>query len=171
MKQTKVLSSRQQLQDILAHWTALHEGLEQSLLTLPESAFSFRPKPRMHTLVDLVHHTLRSESFYFCNMLERHKPPWALPKTLRTRKQIIAAIRRIHRHSLRYMKGLTDKDLLREVRFPGGPKMTVRHLLLYAIAHEAHHRAQIYTYIRMWEPTGRKLPRPWYVVRGYPSMK
>ncbi len=171
MKRTKVPASRQQMHDILAHWRALHTGLERSLRTLPESAFSFRPKPRMHTLADLIRHTLRAESYYFCNMLERRKPPWALPRTLRTRKQVMEAIRHIHRHSREYMRGLRDEDLTREVGFPGGPKMTVRHLLLYAIAHEAHHRAQIYTYIRMWEPAGRKYPRPWYPVRGYPAME
>jgi hypothetical protein len=44
--------------------------------------------------------------------------------------------------------------------------MSVRQVLLYLIAHEVHHRAQLYTYIRLWEPPGRRHAKPWWIVRG-----
>lgn len=158
------------LQDILFLWEALHAGWERSIRSLPKAAFAFRPKPRMRTLGDLIRHTLVAELFYFYNLLEKKKCLWKLPKEISTSREALALIRRVHKHSLNCVNRLRESDLNREIRFPIGPKITVRYLLMHAMVHEAHHRAQIYTYIHLWESPGKRYSRPWKVVRGYPGL-
>jgi len=76
----------------------------------------------------------------------------------------------VHKRWLASVKQLRDADLEHPLRFPWLPKMSVRQVLLLVIAHEVHHRAQLYTYIRLWEPLGRRYPKPWWVVQSPSAM-
>lgn len=159
-------SSSRQLREIVALWEALHAGFERAVRGLPDAALAFRPKPRMRTLGQLVRHTLMAESYYFSRLPGASKNRPALPRKFKSKRELLAAMRRVHKQSLAVLKRLSDQDLDRHVRIPWLPKMSVRQILLYVIAHEVHHRAQLYTYIRLWEPRGRSYSRPWWVVRA-----
>lgn len=166
MPRKRTRSSTQRLREILALWEAFHAGLEQAIRALPDSALGFRPQPRMRTLGQLVRHTLWCEAYYISGLPGAPKSRPALPKEFKSKRELLKAMRRVHKRSLRYLKRLTDEDLDRRKRFTWLPKMSVRQVLLYLIAHEAHHRAQVYTYIRLWEPSRPRHPKPWWVVRG-----
>lgn len=166
MQQKQGHLSRRQLREIIALWETLHAGFERAVRVLPDAALAFRPKPRMRTLGQLVRHTLMAESYYFSALPRGRKSRPALPKKFQSKRELLRAMQLVHKRSLAYLKGLSDEDLDRQLRFPWLPKMSVRQVLLYVIAHEVHHRAQLYTYIHLWEPHGRSYPKPWWIVRG-----
>ncbi len=170
MGQKRGAAPRRQLREILALWETLHAGLEQAVRALPDAALAFRPKPRMRTLAQLVRHTLMSETYYFSRFPGARNCRPALPKEFKSRQELLRAMRRIHQGSLAGLARLTDGDLDRPLRFPWLPKMSLRQVLLYLLAHEVHHRAQLYTYIHLWEPRGRRYPRPWWVIRRRSSL-
>lgn len=157
--------SRRQLGEIIALWEALHAAFERAVGGLPDAALAFRPKPRMRTLGQLVRHTLVAESYYFSGLGSGRKSRPALPKKFESKRELLRTMRLVHKRSLSLLKPLCDEDLERPLRFPWLPKMSLRQALLYVLAHEVHHRAQLYTYIHLWEPPGRRYSKPWWVIR------
>lgn len=157
-------SSCRQLREIIVFWETLHRGFERAVRGLPDAALGFRPKPRMRTLGQLVRHTLMAETYYFSALPKASKRP-VLPKQSTSKRELLRAMRLVHQRSLASLKRLSDEHLDGPLRFPWLPRMSVRQVLLYVIAHEVHHRAQLYTYIHLWEPRGRRYARPWWVVR------
>ncbi len=170
MQQKRGYSSCRQLREIITHWEALHAALERAVRGLPDAALGFRPKPRMRTLGQLVRHTLVAESYYFSSFPRGPKSRPTLPKKFKSKRALLRAMQVFHKRSLACLKRLSDEDLDRQLRLPWLPKMSVRQVLLYVIAHEVHHRAQLYTYIHLWEPLGRRYPKPWWVVRAHSAM-
>jgi uncharacterized damage-inducible protein DinB len=158
-------SSSRQLQEIIALWETLHAAFERAVRGLPDAALDFRPKPRMRTLGQLVRHTLMAETYYFAALPTAPKSRPRLPKKFKSQRELLRAMQLVHKRSLAYLERLRDEDLDRRLRFPWLPKMSIRQVVLLVIAHEMHHRAQLYTYIRLWEPGGRRYVRPWWVVR------
>jgi uncharacterized damage-inducible protein DinB len=157
-------SSSRQLREILALWEALHAAFERAVRGLPDAALAFRPKPRIRPLGQLVRHTLWCETYYLSCLPGAPKRRPAFPKEFKSRRQLLKAMRLVHKRSLTYLRRLNDEDLDRQLRVSWLPRMSVRQVLLYIITHEVHHRAQVYTYIRLWEPRGRKYARPWWIV-------
>lgn len=158
-------SSSRELREIIALWEALHAGFERAVRGLPDAALDFRPKPRIRTLGQLVRHTLWCETYYVSSLPAGPKRRPALPKTFRSKRALLKAMQMVHKRSLAYLKRLSDEDLDRQIRLAWMPKMSIRQVLLYVISHEVHHRAQVYTYIRLWEPAGRRSSKPWWIVR------
>lgn len=154
-----------QLRETVALWETLHAGFERAVRGLPNAALAFRPKPRMRTLGQLVRHTLMCETYYFSGLPRGRKRRPTFPREFKSKQALLRAMRLVHKQSLASLKQLREEDLDRTKRFAWLPRMSVRQVLLYVIAHEVHHRAQLYTYIHLWEPRGRRYPRPWWVVR------
>lgn len=165
MRQKRGHASSRELRDILAVWDALHAGFEGAVRGLPDAALRFRPKPRMRTLGQLVRHTLMTETYYFSGLTGRRTSRPTIPKQLKSKRELLRAMQRVHKWSLVHLKRLSVEDLERPLRFPWLPKRNVRQVLLYVFAHEVHHRAQLYTYVHLWEPRARRYPRPWWVLR------
>ena len=166
VQKKRVGPSLQQVNDFIAHWEAIHVGFERAIRALPESALDFRPKPRMRTLSQVISHTLEAESYYFFRLLKSGKSGPSIPKKFKLKRDLLSVMRAVHKLSLAYLRRMSDEDLDRMSRLPGGAKVSARQVLLYAIAHEVHHRAQFNTYVRLWEPSGKKFVRPWYLVEG-----
>lgn len=166
MRQKRRHSSGRELREIVALWETLHAGFERAVGGLPDVALGFRPKPRMRTLGQLVRHTLVAETYYFSSLPRGRKSRPSLPKKFKSKRALLRAMQLVHKRSLAHLKRLRGEDLDRPLGFPWLPKMSVRQVLLYVIAHEVHHRAQLYTYIHIWEPPGRRFSKPWWVVRG-----
>lgn len=158
-------SSGRELRKIIVFWEALHSGFERAVRGLPDAALAFRPKPRMRTLGQLVRHTLMVETYYFSALPRRRTRRPTFPREFPSKRELLRAMQCVHRESLACLGRLRDEDLARPLRFPWLPKMSVRQVLLYVIAHEVHHRGQLYTYIHLWEPRGRRYARPWWVLR------
>jgi len=158
--------SRRQLREILALWEAVHKGLERALRGLPDAALAFRPQPRNRTLAQLVRHALWCETNYLSHLPGAPRKRPAFPKEFTSKRDLLKAIKLVHKGTFTYLKRLQDDDLDRQVRISWLPRMSVRQVLLYLFAHEVHHRAQVYTYIRLWEPPRRRHAKPWWVVRG-----
>jgi uncharacterized damage-inducible protein DinB len=170
MQQKRGHSSCRQLREIIALWEALHAGFERAVRGLPDAALGFRPQARMRTLGQLVRHTLVAESYYFSGLPRGRKSRPTFPKKFKSKRALLGAMQLVHKRSLANLRRLSDEDLDRQLRFPWLPKMSVRQVLLYVIAHEVHHRAQLYTYIHLWEPPGRRYSKPWWVVRGHSAI-
>ncbi len=165
MRQKRGHSPGRQVREIIALWEALHAGFERAVRGLPDAALDFRPQPRIRTLAQLVRHILWCESYYFSGLPGAPKRRPTLPKKFKSKRALLNAMQLVHKRSLAYMKKLSDDDLDRQLRFSWLPRMSVRQALLYVFAHEVHHRAQVYTYIRLWEPPDRRHSKPWWVVR------
>lgn len=159
-------TTQRQVREILALWNALHAAFERAVRGLPDAALAFHPQPRSRTLAQLIRHILWWETYYVSRLpgAPRRRP--VLPRNFTSRRALLKAMRSVHRRSLAYFKSLRDDDLDRQLRVPWLPRMSVRQVLLYVFAHELHHRAQVYTYIRLWESPSRRHAKPWWVVRG-----
>jgi len=60
----------------------------------------------------------------------------------------LAAFRDAHAYTLQILRGMTDADLLRPTEWGGKPRSTLEFFLLL-FEHEAHHRGQVATYLRL----------------------
>lgn len=158
-------SPSRQLREIIALWEVFHAGFEQALRGLPDAALGFRPQPRMRTLGQLVRHTLMAETYYFSRLPGARRSRPRLPKEFKSKRKLLRAMHLVHNWSLANLGQLSDEELDRQLRYPWLPKMSVRQVLLNLVAHEVHHRAQLYTYVRLWEPADRRYPKPWWIIR------
>ena len=165
MPQKRGYVSCRQVREIIALWETLHTAFERAVGGLPDAALDFRPKPRMRTLGQLLRHTLMAETYYFAALPSARQSRPSLPPKFKSKRALLRAMQLVHKWSLASLKRLSDEALNRPLRFAWLPKMTIRQVILYVIAHEVHHRAQLYTYIRLWEPAGRRYAKPWWVVR------
>ena len=60
---------------------------------------------------------------------------------------VIALMQRLHAESMAIFSKLTDEDLQRKCKTPGGGELPTAKWLRAMVEHEVHHRGQIYLYL------------------------
>ena len=103
------------------------------------------------TLGDLVRHLAVTERYMWAeNVNGRPSRYTSHSKELgATLDEILALLERLHAESVPLFAKLTDEDLQRKCKTPGGAEIATWKWLRAMAEHEAHHRGQIYIYLSM----------------------
>jgi uncharacterized damage-inducible protein DinB len=138
----------------------------------PREKLMWTPTPDALTLGQLLRHMHRSEynRMRFLNGRIDHKAYYVLRHGEGSAKDLkatlgavmdldaeLTALRDAHAHTVQTLQGMTDADLLRPTEWGGKPRTTLEFLIL-TFEHDAHHRGQLATYLRLLgveRPTGR----------------
>ena len=120
---------------------------------IPPEHIEWTHKEGRFTLGDLVRHLAALERWMFAeNICGR---PSCYPGHGRELAEgydrVLAYFDEMHRQTMEILRGLSDEDLERPCRTPGGAELSVWKWLRAMIEHEVHHRGQIYLMLGMLE--------------------
>lgn len=138
---------------------ALHdEALIDLLGRLPESTASWAPWEGAMTTLQLGDHIYMVDELMVASVVGRDPElkPEPSKSLAELRENFMVASRRHHEELGR----LTPEDFERPISFMGR-EMAVRDLLLSLIAHEAHHKGQMFVYARI-----QGVEPPFYIKMG-----
>jgi len=145
----------------------------------PRDKLMWAPAPDALTLGQLLRHMHRSEynRMRFLNGLIDHKTYYVLRHGEGESKDLkatlgevadldaeLAALEEGHASTIQTLQGMTDADLTRPTEW-GGKNRTTLEFFILMFEHDAHHRGQVATYLRLLgveKPTGRDWRGPVY---------
>ncbi|NBD24823.1 DinB family protein [Paenibacillus glycinis] len=134
-------------QKVMKRWKMHRNALLELVAVLPESGGSWRPWDGAMTTVELVHHLAMTPDFFFSAIEERDMIVPPVPSTLAEARELLNRLTEEHERKL---ASYTEADLRLEATIPAfrvtEPIEEVLHRL---IGHEAHHKGQLFVYVRM----------------------
>ncbi len=126
---------------------------------IPEEQYSFRPAPGAQSVLELLAHVVvSSQASYETHAVKKlrtfigldfaawHRERLEEQTRLRTKAQIVEALKTDRNHWVAYLEGLNEADLAEQVTFPPHltpPAKTRFEMVLSVKEHEMHHRAQL----------------------------
>jgi uncharacterized damage-inducible protein DinB len=131
---------------------------------IPEDKYSFRPAEGTRTVAETLAHLAtstmwprhfhgeRAKSIDFGGFRSFYEKQLAAAAQLKTKAQILAALRKDGEEFAAWMETVSDEALADRVKYPEGmqpPDKTRFEMLLGTKEHEMHHRAQLMTMERM----------------------
>ncbi|HEY6064958.1 MAG TPA: DinB family protein [Thermoanaerobaculia bacterium] len=149
------------LEEAIEAWGFARDGVIAEIKTLSEADMAFRPAEESRTVAGLVGHILESGAMMagelsrpdgdfrrksYLALLKEHSR--GIPKA-RTRRELVAALRKTFRDGSEKLRGAGDLGMLQLItRFDGkkGTRLTWMH---HGIGHEEYHRGQIALYARL----------------------
>ena len=139
------------IQPFLQYFTNVRERTLRVARCIPADKLDWTYAPGKFTLGDLLRHLAVAERYMWAENVQGH------PSTYTTHgkeladglESVLAFMDRLHAESMEIFSKLTDEDLQRKCKTPGGGEITVWKWLRAMTEHEAHHRGQIYLYLAL----------------------
>jgi uncharacterized damage-inducible protein DinB len=136
---------------INAELTSVEKKVIALAEAFPADKYGWRPAEGVRSVAEGFMHVAQGN--YFLPTFGGTKPPEGLDlmkydKAASEKKEVVAAVRASYDHVRKFVDGLSDADLAREVDF-FGQKKTLGDLLLTAVAHSHEHLGQEIAYARM----------------------
>ncbi len=142
---------------ILNRWRIHRDVLIELVKVFPESATSFRPTPKVMSLVEMIHHLAWVPDFFFASIEEREKKVPPVPQTLAEARELLEKLTQEHRDVI---SRFSEADLQREATIQVFNKTEpISEILQRLITHEAHHKGQLMLYARLLD-----LEPPFYTI-------
>jgi uncharacterized damage-inducible protein DinB len=118
---------------------------------IPPDRIDWTYKAGKFTLGDLIRHLAAIERFMYAEnaQLRPSRYPGHGKELADGYENVRAFMDRMHRESLEIFRRLSDADLARKCKTPGGVEITVWKWLRAMVEHEIHHRGQMYLYLSM----------------------
>ena len=118
---------------------------------IPADKYGWRPAEGVRSVAEVFMHL--GQANYFLPTFAGVTPPQGIDlrsydKAATDKKDVIAAIHASYDHARKFVGGLSDADLSKEVDF-FGQKKTLRDLLMIAVTHSHEHLGQQIAYARM----------------------
>ncbi len=116
---------------------------------VPADKMDWTYAPGKFTLGDLLRHIAVTERYMFAENVQNHESRYTSHgnEWARDYESIVELMKRLHAESLAIFAKLTDEDLRRKCKTPGGAEIQTGKWLRAMVEHEVHHRGQIYTYL------------------------
>ena len=139
------------IQPFLHYFGNVRERTMRVARCIPADKLDWSYAPGKFTLGDLLRHIAVVERFMWAETIQGHASRYTTHgKELADGFQnVIAFMERLHAESLEIFANLSDEDLKRKCKTPGGTDITKWKWLRLMIEHEIHHRGQIYLYLAM----------------------
>jgi uncharacterized damage-inducible protein DinB len=101
------------------------------------------------TLGDLLRHIAVTERYMFAENIQNHDSHYTShgSEFASDYESVLELMKRLHAESLAIFASLTDEDLRRKCKTPGGVEIQTAKWLRAMVEHEVHHRGQIYLYL------------------------
>ncbi len=136
---------------VLSELDAVEKKVVALAEAVPQEKYGWRPGDGVRSVAEAYMHIAQGN--YFLAYLGGAPPPSGLDlrtydKSATEKKDVVAALRASYEHARKFVKGLSEADLAKEVDF-FGQKKTVRDLLLISLEHNHEHLGQGIAYARM----------------------
>ena len=116
---------------------------------IPPDKIDWAYAPGKFTLGDLLRHIAVTERYMFAENVQNHDSRYISHGTELAADfdSVIELMKRLHAASLAIFARLSDEDLKRKCKTPGGIEIQTGKWLRSMVEHEVHHRGQIYIYL------------------------
>lgn len=143
------MSVPQHLASYIQDWKRIHQQTVNLIKTVPDDQYEWRTCPSAMTLGELANHLQQAETG-LVHAAINGKFPDAWPAPAANTADLLKVFEEGHEAAVAQVSALTPEQL-EETITPFGPdKPMTRVQLLRALhEHEIHHRAQLYTYLRI----------------------
>jgi uncharacterized damage-inducible protein DinB len=137
------------IQPFLQYFGNVRERTLRVARCIPPNKIDWTCAPGHFTLGDLLRHLAVSERYMWAeNVLGRTSRYTSHGKEFgATFDEVMALLDRLHAESLQLFAQLSDEDLQKKCKTPGGGEIATWKWLRAMTEHEAHHRGQIYLYL------------------------
>ncbi len=139
------------IQPFLQYFGNVRERTLRVARCIPPEKIEWTYAPGKFTLGDLLRHLAVTERYMWAENVQGHTSAYtAHGKELADGlDNIFVLMERLHAESMEIFSKLTDEDLRRKCKTPGGGEISTWKWLRAMAEHEAHHRGQIYLYLAM----------------------
>ncbi|MZQ86301.1 DinB family protein [Paenibacillus sp. 5J-6] len=136
-------------QKILKGWKMHHNSAVQLVDSLPETSGSWSPWDGGMTTLELVHHLAWTPEFFFAQIEKREMNIPPVPSTIAEARELVKRLTTVTEQKL---NEYTDSKLqdIATINI-NGVDLTepVEEMFYRLIAHEAHHKGQLFVYARI----------------------
>lgn len=139
------------LPSFLDYYDKVRQRTLKVVQLIPPDKLEWTYKPGKFTLGDLVRHLGAIERYMYAENAQ-FKPSRYPGHGTELAKGFDATLdffNKTHEESMQIFSKLTEDDLQRKTRTPGGSEITLWKWLRLMAEHEIHHRGQIYLYLSM----------------------
>ena len=135
----------------LKYFDNIRERTLRVALCVPPDKIDWTYASGKFTLGDLLRHLAVTERYMFAENIQNHDSRYTShgPEFAADYESVIDLMRRLHAESMAIFAKLTDEDLRRKCKTPGGSDIQIAKWLRAMVEHEVHHRGQIYLYLGM----------------------
>lgn len=135
------------------YWQGARRRTERALPLIPPERVDWAPARGAFTFGDLIRHLGATERRLFVGLIVDGRSTYqgCGPELGVTLADAINYLQRMHAESVDRLRTLPDEVLLERVKTPAGMELRVWKWLRAMTEHEAHHRGQLYFYLRCLE--------------------
>jgi uncharacterized damage-inducible protein DinB len=135
----------------LDYYEKIRQRTLKAISFIPPERMDWTYKEGKFTFADLIRHIASIERYMYTEnaRLLPSRYPGHGKDLADGYEQVIAYFNKAHKESMEIFGRLTDDDLQKKCRTPGGVEITVWKWLRAMVEHEIHHRGQIYIYLSM----------------------
>jgi uncharacterized damage-inducible protein DinB len=137
------------IQPFLQYFTNVRERTLRVARCIPPDKVDWAYAAGKFTLGDLLRHLAVAERYMWAENVQGHASTYTThgKELADGLENVFGFMDRLHSESMEIFSKLTDEDLQRKCKTPGGGEITVWKWLRAMTEHEAHHRGQIYVYL------------------------
>ena len=134
--------------ELVAYFDRIRERTMRVVACVPPERIDWTYREGKFTFGDVMRHLASIERWMFTEnaMLRPSRYPGHGRELADGYDAVVAYMRAMHAESMALLSTLTEEDLLRKTRTPGGAELAVGKWLRAMIEHESHHRGQLYMY-------------------------
>jgi uncharacterized damage-inducible protein DinB len=120
---------------------------------IPPDKLNWTYRQGSFTFADIIRHLAAIERYMYAEnaQLKPSRYPGHGAELADGHEAVLEFFDKMHSETVAILRGLTDEDLKRKCRTPGGAQISVWKWLRAMVEHEVHHRGQLYLYLRMIE--------------------
>jgi uncharacterized damage-inducible protein DinB len=133
----------------LKYFDNIRERTMRVAQCIPPDRIDWSYAPDKFTLGDLLRHLAVTERYMFAENVQNRISRYTShgPEFAAGYDSIIELMKRLHAESMAIFSKLSDEDLQRKCKTPGGADIQTAKWLRAMVEHEVHHRGQIYLYL------------------------
>lgn len=137
------------IQPFLQYFGNVRERTVRVSRCIPPEKIDWSYAPGKFTLGDLLRHLAVAERYMWAENVQGHASSYTThgKELADGLENILAFMDRLHGEAIEIFSKLTDEDLQRKCKTPGGGEISTWKWLRAMAEHEAHHRGQIYLYL------------------------
>jgi uncharacterized damage-inducible protein DinB len=137
------------IQPFLQYFENVRERTLRVARCIPPDKIEWSCAPGKFTLGDLLRHIAVAERHMFAETIQGRPSRYTShgKELADGREAVLAFLERLHAESREIFARLSDEELQRKCKTPGGAEIPVWKWLRAMVEHEIHHRGQIYIYL------------------------
>ncbi len=137
------------IEPFLDYFERIRERTLRVIECIPPDRFDWTYREGKFTFADIIRHLAAIERYMYAENV-RLLPslyPGHGPELANGHREVLEFMQRTHLEAMEIFRGLSDDDLLRKCRTPGGAEIATWKWLRAMVEHEVHHRGQLYLYL------------------------